>query len=436
MAGEHTPRTPLGGVKAFNCRSCGGQVQLLAPGQTLSAACSHCGAVADLTDENFRIISRAESRMSRRPLLEIGSKGNFEGKSWQIVGYMVRRVAEFDFVWEEYLLFNPYHGFRFLSNAYGHWSWIKMVSDMPFEEYFKSSISYKGQGYKRLSAGYADVVYVLGEFYWKVAVGDRAETADYVSPPYMLSREVEAGGLIWSQGTYTEPVEVAKAFGLDRSQFPSKRAVGANQPNPYRASFRRIRLLWLLAMVVTLLVGLGTATMSPKELVVSQRYPFGKTEWAGQVPEATGFGDQKYRPLEDTVSEAFTLKHGINNVEITVKGDANLDNHWLEYSGVLNDTVTNANYAFTVPVEYYHGVSDGESWSEGSQENSLVLNEIPAGTYILLSSVASDTPGEVFISIHRSVPIYTNWLMVLGILCVIPIYLLIRGQAFEKKREE
>lgn len=435
MAGENTPRTPLGGVKAFNCRSCGGQVQLLAPGQTLSAACSHCGAVADLTDENFRIISRAESRMTRKPFLEIGTKGTVEGKTWQIVGYMVRRVAEFDFVWEEYLLFNPYHGFRFLANAYGHWSWIKMVSDLPFDEYFKPSISYKGHAYKRLSAGWADVVYVIGEFYWKVAVGDRAETADYVAPPFMLSREVEDGGLIWSQGTYLEPKAVADIFGLDISQMPPRRAVGANQPNPYKANFRKIRLLWLLAVVVTLLVGMGMSAVKPKVLVFSQRYNFGKTEWATSVPEATGFGDQKYPPLEDTVSQAFTLPYSLHNVEVTVQVPG-LDNHWVEYSGILNDTDKNASYPFLLAVEYYHGVDGGESWSEGSTESSIVLNQIPGGTYILLSSVAADTPGELVVSIHRAVSIYTNWIIVLVLVSIVPLYLLIRSQAFEKKREE
>jgi len=38
---------------------------------------------------------------------------------------------------------------------------------------------------------------------------------------------------------------------------------------------------------------------------------------------------------------------------------------------------------FSVPVEYYHGVDDGESWSEAINPDCFISLSLPAGTYTL-----------------------------------------------------
>jgi hypothetical protein len=111
-----------------------------------------------------------------------------------------------------------------------------------------------------------------------------------------------------------------------------------------------------------------------------------------------------------------------------------LENHWVEYAGVLHDTLTNLNYDFIIPVEYYQGVTDGESWSEGSIGGNIVLNEIPEGTYEMVSSIASDSTGDVEIKIFRGVPIYSNWIWPLLILSIVPIFLFFRGKSMERRR--
>lgn len=416
MAGETTPKTPMGGVKAFGCRNCGGQVNLLAAGQSLSAACIHCGAVADLTDENFRIISTARAKMTRQPLVEIGSKAQFEGQTWQVIGFMVREVEKYSFFWEEYLLFNPYYGFRFLANAYGHWSWIKMIHDLPIAEFERTTPTYHGKSFPRLTSGLARVRYVLGEFYWKVRIDDIAMTADYVNPPYMLSQELEDGGMIWSLGEYVEPEVVAAAFGIPRKQLPQKHRVGANQPNKARENFRKLLPFWLGSLVVAAVVTFLFSNMAPNAPIWSQKFSY---------------------PIdEDTVSKVFSIPGGLNNVEVQVQALSGLDNHWLEYAGVLHDTVSNINYDFIAPVEYYYGVTDGERWSEGSTITEVVLNEIPGGTYEMISEIASDSKGEVTIKVIRGVPIYSNLIWVFGILSIVPIFLFLSGRSFEKRRNE
>lgn len=415
MAGEPTSKTPMGGVKAFNCRSCGGQVNLLAPGQTLSAVCTHCGAVADLTDDNFKVISKYKDAMTRKPLIDIGTKVKFEGKDWQVVGYMLRMVREFDFYWEEYLLFNPYYGFRFLACAYGHWSWIKMVTDLPISEYKKTHFNYQGNAFRPLTQGKAEVMFVLGEFYWKVHLGDVAFTSDFVAPPFMLSMEAESGGVIWSLGQYVEPKIVADAVGLDIAQMPNRAGVGANQVNRHQQNLKRLTPIWLLSMVLTVALGLFFTARAPKQVALELNYP--------------------YPIVEDTLSKEFMIGGGIDNVEIEVAASNDFSNHWLEFGGILHNVTTNQNYELLIPVEFYEGNDDGH-WTEGSKSASVVLNQVPEGKYELVSSVASDTTGMVNIKVWRGVPIYSNWIFVLILLTIFPVVLFIKSAGFEKKRNE
>jgi hypothetical protein len=416
MDGEQIRMTPMGGVKGFNCRNCGGQVNLLAPGQTLAAACQHCGALADLTDDNFAILSKHRQSITYEPRYDIGSKAVFEGKTWVVIGMMVRIVRLYSFEWEEYLLFNPYHGFRFLSHAYGHWSWIKMIQDGPLGQRNSQYIRYNKDQYKFLTSGEAEVTFVLGEFYWQVKVGDVAVTRDLVAPPRMLSGELEDGGMIWSLCEYLEPSIVEAAFGGPPKNKIRRSGVGANQPNPYRSNFRKVLPVWIISMVVALGLFFVSGAMAPDKEVFSASYAYPDTL--------------------DKVSAPFDIPDRTNNVELEVWVESGLDNHWVEYSGVLHNLVTNENYEFTLGAEYYYGVTDGESWSEGGKSGSYLLTGIPPGKYEIVTSSLSDSVGTAKVSVVRGVPIYSSTLIVLILLSIVPVILIVRSKNFEKRRND
>ena len=74
-----------------------------------------------MTNENYGIVAKANERI-RATLLEIGTRGRLQGIDWEVVGYMEKTDGSGAYSWEEYLLYNPYHGFRFLVQASGHWN--------------------------------------------------------------------------------------------------------------------------------------------------------------------------------------------------------------------------------------------------------------------------------------------------------------------------
>ena len=56
--------------------------------------------------------------------------------------------------------------------------------------------------------------FVLGEFPWRVRVGDTIEVDDYIAPPHVLSSEGTDEETTWSHGVYTDATRIWKAFSV------------------------------------------------------------------------------------------------------------------------------------------------------------------------------------------------------------------------------
>ena len=91
------------------------------------------------------------------------------------------------------------------------------------------------------------------------------------------------------------------------------------------------------------------------------------------------------------------------NIEIRVRALGT--NFWLGIDGDLVDEQSGVVQEFSLPVEYYEGVSDGESWTEGSREASAFLSALPAGQYTLRIAGQHEPP---HIPLSFEVSVYEN----------------------------
>jgi hypothetical protein len=409
----NNPRTPLGGVKAFSCNYCGGQVQLRAPGQTLTAVCGHCGAIADLTDPNFKIISHWHNARPIVPLIELGTKGKLEGKTWEVIGVILRKAGEYDYYWQEYLLFNPFHGFRFLVNNQNNWSLVKMLVEHPNADDFPKFFGFQGEHYKMFTKGEAVVSAVMGEFYWQVQYGDTAYTVDYIAPPYMLSVELEGEGKVWSRGIYLDTIEVQHAFGLKNS-LPKARRPGMNQPSPFQDLAKKSA--WVAAAATLLILLFQFLLAGPESNSLAW-------EDSRQMAGST----------DTLVSKPFHVKGEFGNMNVRISVPE-MSNSWIELDGYLHNLKTLENYQVDLTAEYYFGTTDGESWVEGERSSESVLNAIPGGDYEFVATISAGNPFMVNYAIFRNVPIFSNLVVALILIWILPIYFLIRTTTFEAAR--
>jgi len=182
-------------VSSLSCPQCGAAITLRALDQAETVACASCGSVLDARDPNLRVLQGYEEAQKFTPQIPLGTRGVLKGEKWEVVGFQVRcaTIDGSSYYWDEYLLFNPYKGFRYLSEFQGHWNFIRTLSALPVETRsgMKPAIFMLGRTYVGFDSMAAKTSFVLGEFPWQVRVGDVVKV-DTRSAVY-LSRVATAG---------------------------------------------------------------------------------------------------------------------------------------------------------------------------------------------------------------------------------------------------
>lgn len=255
-------------VKALkvSCPQCAGSLELRAPDTTQRVACPYCGSLLDCNQGNLSYLSTLKLKV--KPLIELGAEGELFGAKFTIIGFMQRSVT-FDkkYFWTEYLLYEPKVGFRWLVHSDNHWSFAEPVSTADVAD-SHATAAYKGQTFRLFQEAVARVESVIGEFYWKVEVGEHVLCRDYVRPPLALSIERSQTGqkrqskarkdedsavagiseINISLAHYVPHAEIEAAFGV--KNLPRGWGVAPNQPQPCDRAIYLNCALFVLAFVV------------------------------------------------------------------------------------------------------------------------------------------------------------------------------------------
>ncbi len=435
MAGD-TPTKPgaakAPSVKVFDCPSCGAGVMLRAQGYSVSAVCRACSSVIDTTNDNYQVLSKAFKKLRIEPLIPLGQRGKLHGVVWEVIGYMERVDGSGAYTWHEYLLFNPMRGFRWLTEFDGHWNYVTPIKEKPaaqatagFLGNRRAAVKYLGRVFHLFHKGSAYVTYVVGEFYWRVKVNERASIEDYISPPEILSREANKDEVVWSVGEYVEPEVIKAAFQVTK-RMPVRTGVAPNQPSTVSPATPAVVRYWrhFLAAVV-LIQGFAWFSASNEQVY------HGNFAWHLNDPQNIA------------VTPQFELKHGLSNVAFRLQSPVN--NNWLEVTIDLVNDQTGATYTLEQGVEFYSGYdSDGYWWSEGSGESEKILSSIPDGLYHL--NVRAAGPGTTAWSsrtvteqsyslvVVRDVTNWSNFFLALVLLSAVPSIFWWRNHSFEQAR--
>lgn len=410
-------------AKALYCPHCGGPVQLRGFAHTLSAVCPQCGSILDVSTPLVHVLQTAQVQQRVEPQIPLGTRGKLDGTEYEVIGFQIRtiEVEGQQYSWAEYLLFNPYRGFAYVSEYQGHWNFIHVLPLIPegSSRYGKRSVRVDGRNYLHFQHSVAATTYVLGEFPWRAQVGEKADVDDYVSPPFLISAEITAHEVVWSRGEYRTGQEIWKAFNLP-GHAPPAIGVFENQPSPHGGgigSLWRMYVWMLVALAAMMFFFTVTSGFTP---VYHNSYVFS--------PGA---------PLEPSfVTPTFDLKGHTSNVRIDIR--TNLDNSWAYFNLALINDGSGQTYDFGREVSYYHGYDGGESWSEGSAKDSATIPAVPPGRYYLRIEPEVDPKQKsdmrYDVEIHRGVPSYTLFLIAAVLLAIPPIIGTIRRGSFEAAR--
>jgi hypothetical protein len=408
-------------VRSLSCPSCGAAITLRALAWTQTVVCASCGSVLDARDPSLAILQKLDKALRITPAIPLGTRGQWRGAPYEVIGFQVRKIVvdEMGYFWREYLLFNPYHGFRYLTEYDGHWNDVVPLPAAPMSvaHQGKRGMRAAGRSFRHFQSATATTTLIVGEFPWEVRAGDEVEARDYVDPPFLLSAEETKEEVTWSVGEYVDGAEVWRAFKAP-GQPPQRKGVFANQPSPL-APFAGIwKPFGVLAAALLVLMLLRLVTADARE-VHRGSYPLHRPDTVPTV----------------FVTPAFDLAGDRANVAVDLDTDAS--NSWVALDYTLIEENTGAAYDFGREVSYYSGVDSDGSWTEGSRRDRARIANIPGGRYFLRVETIGQTFGQPVtgtLRVRRDVPSFLPFFLALLALALPPGILALRAHAFETRR--
>lgn len=448
---------PVVKAKAMYCPNCGGPVEFRGFGHALTVVCPQCLSVLDASSPLLKVLQEAQDAQSRRtPLIPLGQRGKWSSAIWEVIGFQTRAVEDDGVIyeWEEYLLFNPYKGFRYLTNYQGHWNFVTPVESLPERRAIGSrpSVYFEGSLYRHFSGAQATTTFVLGEFPWRVTVGEEVLADDFVHPPLVLSSETTNNEVTWSKGEYTPGADIWKAFALPGNA-PRPQGVYLNQPAPHGGKVGGAWGLFALMLAALFVIAIAFGALSPGDKVFDEHYHYSTADYATDNRREPSF-----------VTKVFDIEGRTSNLQLTIQ--TNLVNNWAYFNlALINEDTGNA-FDFGHEVSYYAGTDSDGNWSEGSSSSSVIIPHVAAGHYYLRvepemegSPTPSDkpmpaptvTPTPPAASRSRAIPLNAKsvyyeivlrhdvatygWFWLAALLLLIPpIFYTIRAVAFENRR--
>ncbi|HVH44613.1 MAG TPA: DUF4178 domain-containing protein [Labilithrix sp.] len=151
--------------------------------------------------------------------LDVGDEGELEGARLRVVGMLSRSMDVADraavperATWEEYLLFEPHTGMRWLVVADGEWSVVEPIAAGRVAEPDATAAVFDGVAYEVVSEGSARIDWATGELPWEVTIGEESNIRIHARSSWTLTKEWTAEELSWSRSTRVNPEVIAKAF--------------------------------------------------------------------------------------------------------------------------------------------------------------------------------------------------------------------------------
>jgi hypothetical protein len=224
--------------------------------------------------------------------------------------------------------------------------------------------------------------------------------------------------MYWFYGTSISKNELYTAFGKDIS-LPFTVGVGAVQPalGNLNVDFNIILRSVLGVLLAVFVLFLFSLIFKRQEVIYENNF---------QLPDST--------TVAPIVTNDIKLDKWRSNIDFEI--NAPVDNNWLELTITLINKDNGKEYTVQQGVEKYSGYSDGESWSEGSNSETILMHSIVAGNYFMRIEPGKGTGSVSFFKLTATydVPIWRNF-FIFGLFALLPlVYLLVVVMVREGRR--
>jgi ribosomal protein S27E len=241
-------------VQALECPNCGGNLPILSQ-RSERVVCKYCGTASDIGQGSLSALGPAPPPPIQ-PYIPIGAEGELRGQKMTCVGFVVRScmVEGVVYSWREYLLFGgDSFGYQWLMEEDGNWTLVQPVETGDVMD-SGNTATFNGQTYTFKQQVNAKVDFVIGEFYWKVEIGEQVEATEFEGPGGKLSREKSATEVNYSFVSPLNPSELA-AFGVSPPAGAAMAGTGGGSGGGCSSSAITVIIILIICFVLAMAMG-------------------------------------------------------------------------------------------------------------------------------------------------------------------------------------
>ena len=348
-------------------------------------------------------------------------------KNNTLVAVVSKRDPREDFWWTEYLFAQPESDYYVtLADVDGYW--MLTVRD-PSGEHYNNQKTYNGAFATPLVSYQFEVMYAEGEFNWDICNDEKLTTNEFISNENVLINEFGNSQSDWYKGVFVYPADLATRLSVPMQNLSPRRFFN---PKTFYPAWKHMPKTATIFTGCFMLIAFVMSMMNPEKTVYSGEYACVQDTAAWNATTATIF---------PAVTPNFHISsRGRARVSVTANG---LDNNWLELEFSMVNNKTGEEFEGDKTIEYYHGYSDGESWSEGSNNDDITFSGVPEGEYHL--NIYPTAPPETIknrdgtlgngysVSVAQSSNLTANFIFTLLLLLGYPIIQFYRKKTYEQK---
>ena len=412
-------------VKSFTCEHCEHKIEVKTYPFAQSCACPSCGLQYELKKDGFKSTKKYPD-LDTGPVITLGCRGELKGISYEVIGFALKEENnQYHAQWKEYTLYNREEGYAFLSEYEGHWTYVRERGVAPVLTHDNvHNFVYEGEDFQLYNAYTFTIRNARGEFPNNLFRPVSTYCKEFISPPEVWIKEQnKQDGITWFLGEHVSGNELEKRFDMPAGA-PYKIGIGAVEPKFFISPLKLVRMAGIGVLFLVAL-HLLISSFRQNRVILDQDFSF-----------TTGLFSNDTAQNLSYVSKPFQLDKWRSNLAFEIH--APVDNDWFELGATLVNTKTGAEYSLEKGVEYYHGYTDGENWTEGSRREDAYLTQVPAGDYILqvqgLRSPGINHVNDFHVRVTYDVNMERNLFFSILLLLVWPVVQYIRTNSIEKKR--
>jgi hypothetical protein len=348
-------------MSVCTCPKCSHTTEIINTIDFKTFGCSNCGHVFSFQNSNSENYSFSSYKNTQN-MLSIGLKGTFDNEMFEVVAVIVKNLGWYTYS-REYTLQSQSGKYIYLSECNGHWIKLKEIDDLDLKKFNRLDIYYNNITYKKYDDSKTDIIYLAGFYDFQIKTS-KVYASEFICPPYILSMDDFGGDHVY-HGEHITKNEIEKIFKVNN--LPSKNSVGIVQP--FYVDFVDTAKIFVATIIIMLFIYILWSQSSTQTVL------------------STSLNIDTYKSKE-YVSPSFEFTGGASPLKIEI--NAPVDNSWA-YTGVslVNENTSEEQFA-EQDIEYYHGNSDGESWTEGTTNESFSFCGVEPGKYHLAFTTSAE----------------------------------------------